>query len=95
MSNLQGAQLNFLRRVMEVPKSTLTAALFLELGVFLPVQYEIEKKQLVFLEKILHRQNDDPVKMRYHEMLKYQAERNWANNLHELQSKYSLPMFVI
>ena len=25
-------------------------------------------------------------------MLKYQAERNWANNVHELRSKYSLPL---
>ena len=50
ISNLQGTQLNFLRRVMKVPKSTPTAALFLELGV-LPIQYEIEKRQLVFLKK--------------------------------------------
>ena len=35
---------------MEVPKSTLTAALFLEFGI-LPIQYEIEKRQLVFLKK--------------------------------------------
>ena len=28
--------------------------------------------------------------MVYHEMLKYQAERNWANNVHELRSKNSL-----
>ena len=69
ISNLQGAQLKFLRRVMEVPKSTPTAALFLELGI-LPIQYEIEKRQLVFLKNILDRQNDDPVKMIYHEMLK-------------------------
>ena len=41
ISNLQGAQLKFLGRVMKVPKSTHTAALFLELGI-LPVQYEIE-----------------------------------------------------
>ena len=50
ISNLQGAQLNFLRRVMEVPKSAPIAALFLELGI-LPIQYEIEKRQLVFLKK--------------------------------------------
>ena len=36
---------------MEVPKSTPTAALFLELGI-LPIQYEIEKRQLAFLKKI-------------------------------------------
>ena len=41
ISNLQGAQLNFRRQVIKVPKSTHTAALFLELGSF-PVQYEIE-----------------------------------------------------
>ena len=35
---------------MEVTKSTPTAALFLELGI-LPSQYEIEKRQLVFLKK--------------------------------------------
>ena len=50
ISNLPSAQLNFLRRVMEIPKSTPTAALFLELGI-LPIQYEIEKRQLVFLKK--------------------------------------------
>ena len=72
---------------MEVPKSTPTAALFLELGT-LPIQYEIEKRQLVLLKNILDRQNDDPVKMIDHEMLKYQAERNCANNVHELHSKY-------
>ena len=50
ISNLQGARLNFLRRVMEVPKSTPTVALLLELGI-LPIQYEIEKRQFVFLKK--------------------------------------------
>ena len=30
--------------------------------------------------------------MSYHEMLKYQAERNWASNVHELRGKYNLPL---
>ena len=30
--------------------------------------------------------------MIYHEMLKYQAERNWANHVHKLCSKYNLPL---
>ena len=30
--------------------------------------------------------------MIYHEMLKYQAERKWANNVLELRSKCSLPL---
>ena len=25
-----------------------------------------------------------------HEMLKYQAERNWVNSVHELRNKYNL-----
>ena len=32
------------------------------------------------------------MKMIYHEMLKYQAERNWANNVDELRSEYNLPL---
>ena len=57
------AQLNSLRRVMEVPKSTPIAASFLDLGI-LPTRYEIERRQLVFLKTILDRENDDPIKMR-------------------------------
>ena len=37
---LQNAQLAFLRRVMEVPRSTPVAATFLELGI-LPIRYEV------------------------------------------------------
>ena len=71
--DISNLQLKFLRRVMEVPKSTPIAALFLELGI-LPIQYEIEKRQLIFLRRILDRENDDPIKMCYHEMLKYKLK---------------------
>ena len=30
--------------------------------------------------------------MSYHEKLKYQAEKNWADNVHELHGKYNLPL---
>ena len=56
---LQNAQLAFLRRVMEVPKSTPVPATFLELGI-LPIRYEIEKRQLLFLKRILSRETCDP-----------------------------------
>ena len=78
-------------RVIEVPKSTPIAALFPEPGI-LPVQYETERRQVVFLKIILDRENDDPIKMNYNEMLRYQAEKNWANNVHELRSKCNLPL---
>ena len=52
---------------------TNTAALFLKLGI-LPIQYEIEKRQLVSLKIILDRGNYDPFKMGCHERFKYQTE---------------------
>ena len=73
---------------MEVPKSTPTAALFLDLLLCLFSM----KEAACILKKLPDRQNDNPVKMICHEMLKYEAERNWANNIHELHSKYSLPL---
>ena len=51
---LQNAQVCFLRRVLEVPKSTPVAALYLELGV-LPIQFEIDKKELMSLEYLLEK----------------------------------------
>ena len=36
-----------LRRVLEIPKSTPTAALFLDLAI-LPIHYEIEKKEPLY-----------------------------------------------
>ena len=50
------------------------------------------KRAACILKKIPDRQNDDPVKMIYHEMLRYQPEKNWANNVHELCSEYILPL---
>ena len=58
-----------------VPNSTPTAGLFLELGI-LPAQFVIELRQLTFLKKILDRDQEDPVKRIYNEMLKYPAENN-------------------
>ena len=55
IKSLQDSQLSYLRCVMEVPKSMPVAALYLELGI-LPVKYEIEIKQLIFLKRILDKE---------------------------------------
>ena len=83
-------QKNFLRHVMEVPKSTPTSGLFLEMGI-LPVQFVIEVRQIMFLKKIIARDPSDPVKKVNLEMLKYLGENNWANNVLDLRCKYNLP----
>ena len=88
---LQKLQLNFLKRVMDVRRTTPNATLFLEVGVW-PVQYTIEQHQLLHLKRILDRDNGDPVWLAYKEMLKYEFEPNWANNILGLREKYNLPL---
>ena len=91
IKSLQASQLSYLRCVMEVPKSTPVAALYLELGI-LPVKYEIEIKQLLFLKRILDKEANDPVLLSYQEMLKFGSEANWANNILGLRQAYNLPL---
>ena len=74
-----------------MPKSTPVAALYLELGV-LPIQFETEKKQLMFLKHLLEKNESDPVLKRYQQMIKYQYETNWANFVLNLRCKYNLPL---
>ena len=77
--------------MLEVPKGTPTAALYLELGI-LPINFEIEIKQLLYLKRILDKKNDDPVQLCYHEMIKFSEEANWANDVIGLRKKYNLPL---
>ena len=62
-----------------------------QLGI-LPVKYETEFKQLLFLKCILDKEADDPVLLSYQEMLKFGSEANWANNILGLQQAYNLPL---
>ena len=64
--DFEKTQINFLLPVMEVPLSTPTIGLYLELGM-LPAPFVIELRQLTFLKKILDRDK---------EMLKYPSENN-------------------
>ena len=77
---LQNAQLSYMRRVIEAPRGTPIAAMYLELGI-LPIRYEIEIRQLSFLKRILDKEPHDPVLMVYNEMLTFENEPNWANNV--------------
>ena len=59
---LQSAQLLYLGNVMEVPRGTPIAALYLDLGI-LPIQFEIEKRWLLFLRNILNKDFSDPLRL--------------------------------
>ena len=45
------------------------------------MQYIIEQRQLLYLKRILDTDNRDTVWLAYREMLKYEFEPNWANNI--------------
>ena len=72
---LQASQLTYLRNVLEVSKATQIAAMYLELGI-LPVRYEIEMRQLLFLKRLLDKKHADPCLHTYIEMLKFENETN-------------------
>ena len=83
------SQLSFLRRALEIPRSVPTTALCLELGILL-IKCESEIRQLLFLKRILDKNENDSVPQVYREMIKFNFE-NWANNVLDLRVKYSPP----
>ena len=66
--------------------------MYLELGIELPVRYEIEMRQLLFLKRLLDKKHADPCLRTYIEMLKFENETNWANNVLGLRRDYNLPV---
>ena len=77
---LQKSQLTFLRRVMELPRSVPTDALFLEMAIW-PIRFEIEFRHLTYLKRIIDRDQNDPVYQLCQEMLKYSSEKIGKYNL--------------
>ena len=73
---LQSAQLTFQGKVREVPKSIPFAATFLELSTLpIRIKYEIEKRQLVFVKRMLSRETCDLL-VTYEQMLRLSSEPN-------------------
>ena len=72
---LQASQLTYLWKVLEVSKATPIATMYLELGI-LPVRYEVEIRQLLFLKRPLDKKHTDPCLRTYIEMLKFENETN-------------------
>ena len=49
-------------------------------------------RQLLFLKRLLDKKHDDSFLLTYIEMLKFENETNWANNVLDLRGDYNLPL---
>ena len=57
-----------------------------------PIRFEIEFQQLTYLKRIIGRDQNDPVFQLFQEMLKYNWENNWSNNILDSCRNYNLPL---
>ena len=89
MTQLRTVQLKYLKRTLQVPNSTPNAFTFLELGV-LPIEFEIHRRQLMFLHHIHTLPTDDPVQMIFSQQKLLPFEKNWWNGVVQLLEKYEL-----
>ena len=89
IKDLRRIQLKYLKRMLQAPDGTPNCITFLELGI-LPIEFEIHKRQLVFLHHIVHLDPSEYILQLYHQQLLFQFEHNWANNTKLLLHKYNL-----
>ena len=92
LDSLKTLQLKFLKRIVGVASSTCNAFVYLELGV-LPINFEIEKRQLMYLHRILQLESTDPVWKLFWELVQMNdaGEKNWWTGVKPLLHKYKLP----
>ena len=89
MSQLRTVQLKYLKRTLQVPNSTPNAFTFLELGI-LPIDFEIHKRQLMFLHHIHTLSPEDPVHKIFQQQKLLPYEKNWWNHVSDLLIRYDL-----
>ena len=92
LNSLKTLQLKFLKRIVGVASSTSNAFIYLELGV-LPINFEIEKRQLMYLHRILQLESTDPVWKLFWELVRMNeaGDKNWWTGVRSALLKYSLP----
>ena len=89
ISTLNTVQMKYLKRIFHAPPSTSNPITLLETG-NIPIEQEINKRQLNYLHHILRQDKDDPIKMVYDEELKLSHQNNWANEVKMLRKKYEI-----
>ena len=91
LASLKTIQLKYLKRIFHAPSSTSNPITLLETGT-LPIEQEINKRQLNFLHHVLliSLEENDPVKIVYQEQLKFEDEKNWGNEVRKVRQRYDL-----
>ena len=87
IDKLRVIQMKYLKKMLRVPQATANSFVYLETGI-IPIDHEIWRRQFTYLHHILNLDDDDPVRVTYHQMLSLPGEKNWANNMLMLRSKY-------
>jgi hypothetical protein len=89
LKSLKTVQLKYLKRIFHTPPSTSNPLTLLETG-SPPIEQEINKRQLIYLHKILNLDDTDPIKQVYCEQSKYCDEKNWSNEVKSLRVLYDI-----
>lgn len=69
-----------LRRILNVPTSTPSALLYLEMGV-IPLRYILQARRLMFLQYILKRKNDDLLLKFFNAQTREPCKNDWSNTV--------------
>ena len=80
MSLLESVDLQFLRSVLKVPKSTPKEMLYLELGC-LPFRYLIKKRRILFLHYILNEKQDSMLNRFLMTQINNRKKRDWIDQV--------------
>ena len=89
INKLRVLQMKYLKKMLRVPQTTANCFVYLETGV-LPIDHEVWRRQFTYLHHILNLDHDDPVRTLYNQMLTLPGEKNWANNMLMLRSRYNV-----
>ena len=89
LHRLTTIQIKYLKRSLQVPRSTGDAVCFMELGI-IPITFEIDIRRLIFLQHIIQMENDDPVKLVYKQQRQYPNEENWNNEMKQKLLLYNI-----
>ena len=89
IKQLRTIQLKYLKRTLQVPNSTPNAFTYLELGL-LPIDFEIHRRQLMFLHHIHTLPEVDPVRKIFDQLKLLPFEKSWWKMVSNLLVKYDL-----